>query len=269
VASLSFRETVRRILPPWLLDRPPTKTVGFRLLYGIIAVLDASMQALGEGMRAAFPELGTPTALGYHGRDRRIVRGPTAGAAYYAAQLLDWLKLWRAAGSAYAVTRALQTFLAPASHVVRVVTRDGVWWTLEADGTISYAKTSPTNWNWDSVSHPDNQDRYWDFWIIVYDPSIPTDGTWTDVGAWGIDKSFGQDISITDVETIKTLIRQWKGAHAHPVCLIWSYDGAAFDPEAPAGDLSLPDGTWGNWSKDDSGNRMRSRFDTARYWEVR
>ena len=62
--KLSFRETLRRYVPPWLSDRPQTgKTVGFRFLYCLVAPLDAGVQAAIEGVQARYPGIGTPTAL--------------------------------------------------------------------------------------------------------------------------------------------------------------------------------------------------------------
>ena len=269
MAHLSFRETLRRYVPPWLSDRPTWgRTVGFRFLYGLAAILDGGMQLLVEGMQARLPGIGTPTALPYIGRDRRVIRGPNESDAEYAARLLDWLDLWRAAGNAYALAKALQAFLAPGHPRIRIVTRSGFWWTLDPSGELSWQLAG--NWDWDSLTHPENAGCWADFWVIVYPPHFPTDGTWGDGGSfWGEPKTFGQDVSTANAETIRSLVRQWKSAHSRCVALIFTYDLQSFDPSSPPGSPGMPDGRWGLWSRNDpAGRRVRSRRADARYWEV-
>jgi hypothetical protein len=271
VANLSLRETLRRWVPSWASDQG-TGHWGFRFLYAFAWICDIALEVMIQGVWAAFPEHGTPTALAYHGRDRRIFRGPFAGAAYYAAQLVEWLTFWRSAGSSYVVAKALQTFLAPNAPMIRVVGRGvgsgATWWTLDTDGTLTRTHSNPNNWDWDSLTHPGNSARWWDFWVIVYQPSIGTDGDWGDPGDWGDDGCFGNDLARQYGETIKALIRQWKGAHAHPVCLIWSYDPALFDPSSGIGAGINPDGYFGYWSKVVGGVEVKARFEDARYWEI-
>lgn len=269
--NLSFRETLRRYVPPWLSDRPTAgRTVGFRYLYGIVALLDAGAQFVIEGIQARFPGIGTPTALPYIGRDRRIIRGPLESDAAYAARLIEWLDLWRAAGNAYALAKAFQAFLAPGRPRIRIVTRSGFWWTLEPSGELTWHLATPNNWDWDSLTHPERAACWSDFWVIVYPPHFSTAGTWGDGGSlWGERKAFGQDTTTQNVETIRALIRQWKAAHARCVMVIFAYDPASFDPASLPGAPGMPDGRWGSWSKENGvGGRVKSRRGDARYWEV-
>lgn len=269
--NLSFRETLRRYVPSWLSDRPTSgRTAGFRYLYGIVAILDAGAQFIVEGIQARFPGVGTPTALPYIGRDRRIIRGPLESDAAYAARLVEWLNYWRAAGNAYVLARAFQALLSPSNPRIRIVTRSGVWWTLEPSGELGYLKAEPNNWDWDSATHPENAGQWSDFWVIVYPPHFEPDGTWGGgTSHWGAGKVFGQDTAIENVSAIRALIRQWKGAHTTCVRVIFAYDPASFDPSSAPGAPGMPDGLWAFWSKDDgSGARVGSRREDARYWEV-
>jgi len=270
MAKLSFRETLRRYLPPWLSDRPG-KTVAFRYLYGIVSVLDAGAEVLVQGIQARFPGLGTPTALPYIGRDRRIIRGPEQTDAAYAAELVRWLDYWRAAGNAYVLALALQTFLFPGAPRVRIVTRSGVWYTLEPDGELTWHRAQPNNWDWDSQTHPERAVNWSEFWVIVYPPHWDDAGDWGggDGQTWGAGKAFGLDVATGTVEIIKRLVRQWKGAHSLCRMLIVAYDPTSFDPASPPGAPGMPDGHWGHWSKDNgSGGRVKSRREDARYVEV-
>jgi hypothetical protein len=270
MAHLSFRESLRRYVPPWLSDRPG-RSVGFRFLYGIVSVLDAGAEVLVQGLQARMPGVGTPTALPYIGRDRRIFRGPQQTDAAYAAELVRWLEYWRTAGNAYTLALALQTFLYPGAPRVRLVTRSGLWWTLEPSGALSWHEADPNNWDWDSITHPEKADDWSEFWVIVYPPHFDDAGDWgaSDGQTWGAGKAFGLDTETGTIDAIKRLVQQWKGAHTRCVCLIVAYDATSFDPASAPGAPGMPDGHWGNWSKDNgSGGRVKSRRDDARYVEV-
>lgn len=265
--NLSFRAGIRRILPPWMRDRPTLgKTVAYRYAASWAAVLDVLMQAAIEGMLSALPTHGTPTAFPFHGRDRGIVRGPEQPASDYALQLTEWLKFARRAGNAWSVASNLQRYLGPTPPKVRIVTRGGFWTTLNSDGSLEFHRG--TAWDWDSVTHPERADSWWDIWVIVYAPPFTTAGTFGDDSgdSWGQAKAFGHETSIGNARQIKALVHKFKGAHAHVVTLIMAYDAASFDPETLA---SFPtDGTWGNFSRLSGGVRVRSRVSTARYWEI-
>ena len=266
---LSFRETLRRYVPPWLSDRPGL-SVGFRFLYALAAICDGGMQWLVEGIRARFPEVATPTALPLLGRDRRIIRGPEETDAGYATRLIPWLDVWRVAGSAEALTSQLQAFLFPGHPMVRIVTRGGLWHTLTPGAAVQVVQSQPNNWDWDSLTHPENATRWGDFWIIVYEPHYPTDGRWGDgTSFWGEDKVFGQNTSKANAAALRALVKQWKPAGTRCVNIIFAYNASSFDPAAAPGAAGMPDGRWGFWSKlDGSGNKVRSRRADARYWEV-
>ncbi|WP_437875228.1 hypothetical protein [Sorangium sp. So ce513] len=269
MARLSFRETLRRFVPPWLSDRPG-RTVGFRYLYALASVLDAGAEVLVQGIQARFPGLGTPTALPYIGRDRRIIRGPLETDAGYAARLVRWLEYWRAAGNAYVLVLALQGFLSPEHPRIRLVTRQGLWYTLEPSGELLWHRAAPNNWDWDSLTHPESAAHWSDFWLIVYPPHFEPDGTWGDgTSAWGPGDAFGVQTTASNIAAIKAIVRQWKGAHTNCVTLILAYDPTSFDPASPPGAPGMPDGQWGYWSKDDgTGAYVKSRREDARYVEV-
>lgn len=263
--NLSFRASIRRYLPPWLRDRPTLgKTTGYRLAASWACLLDATMQLAIEGLLSGMPRQGTASALPLHGRDRRLVRGPEQSAEDFAEQLTRWLSYLRKAGNAWSVMATLQRYFAPASPVLRVVTRSGFWSTLHADGSMSFAHG--TAWDWDSVTHPERADEWWWIWVIVYDP-FPDAGAWgdDDLDTWTAAKVFGHETSAANAAAIKALLEQFKGAHAH-VTLIVAYDPDSFDPAEPS---TFPtDGLWGRWGKVVDGAAVPARVDTARYWRI-
>lgn len=270
MANLSFRERIRGLLPPWLVDRTTLgKTVGFRLAYGVTATLDAAVEAALQGLQARYPGLGTPTALPYLSRDRRIVQGPQESDDAFGVRLVQWLTYWRTAGNAYSLMKAFQAYLSPGYPQLRLVTRSGLWYTLATDGTLTYLQSSPNNWDWDSISNPGNAGNWSDFWVLVYPPHYPDDGLWGQpTSYWGDGKVMGQTTVPSNVAAISALIHQWKGSHSNCVCVIYTYDATAFDPTSAPGDPGMPDGHWGRWSKDSMSGRVKSRRDDCRYWEV-
>ncbi len=263
-ARRRFRDGIRSYIPTWLSDRPSSKkTAGFRLLWSLIAPLDAATEVLLQGLRAAWPGQGTPTALPLIGRSRGILRGRADTDDEYVARLLGWLDRWRIAGSMDAVALAIHEYLANRPRV-RVVNRAGHWVTVEADGTITRANAA---WNWDGVSHPGRAGYWSEIWIIIYPTDWPLNGTWGDGRRWGRDSGIGHVVSRQNVDAVKGLIGTWKSAHTKVRAVIWTSDPALFDPAVPA---SCPNGTWGAWGTTGNGSRVASgrNLTSCRYWEL-
>ena len=281
MSNPSFREKVRSFLPTWLLDRTSIgKTAGFRIIYSFMAILDAGAQVAIEGLQSRMPGLGTPTALPLIGKDRQIVQGPGEYNENYANRLIKWLDYWKIAGNAYSLMIAFQAYLAPNYPMIRLVTRDrpgygSIWYTLNTDGTLDIERVNPSNWDWDSISNPE-RDGYWsDFWIVAFEPHYGKDGLWGDGNSYwypgadvGKGQTFGQDPTYNSAQLLRSIVTQWKGAHTKCRCMIFSYRSNAYDPALPPGDPLLPDGKWGKYGKDDgSGGRIKSRDETDRYWD--
>jgi hypothetical protein len=263
-APLRLRDALKLISPWWLSDRRESgKTAGYRFNWSVVSALDTQLEGLLQGMYAAWPGAGTPTALPYIGRARGVVRGMADTNEEYAAKLRGWLKRAEALGSQYGIARELQDYVAGHPRV-RVVNRHGHWLTLNADGTIERAQAA---WDWDSVSNPERAGYWSDQWAIVYTSAWPYSGTWGDGRTWGgRDGSIGHLVGHTDREALHNLLATAKSAHSKIRAVIWTTDPALFDPAVP---LSCPDGTWGQWSLPGSsprvaGGRIRT---TCRYWE--
>jgi hypothetical protein len=266
-----FRHAIRSYVPNWLSSRPEL-FVGFALLYVLAAVLDIFWEWSFQGLQAAFPGLGTPTALPLIGYSRGILRGEAETDASYASRLLPWITTWTGAASSIVLAQQIRAYLA--NHpTVRIVNRAGFWVTVDSGGTISTA-TSP--WDWDSVSNPERNIPgfpWWsDLWIIVYPTEWPITGTnlASLVGVWGTSQGvgLGHQVPRSAVDAIRTLVGQWRGAHCWIEAIIWSYDATLFVPGSPvAGD---PDGTWGNWHKLAGGVAVPARTGAAdgrvRFW---
>jgi hypothetical protein len=267
--SLRVRDLLARVLPPWLAERvQQKKTVGYRYLWGLIAPLDALLDMLNQGIASWFPGIGTPTSLPYIGRSRGLLRGQAETPTEYGARLSRWLEIWPDAGASELIAVSIHEFLA--SHPrVRIVNRSGFWLTVEEDGTIVRQEAA---WDWDSVSHPERNDPdapWWsDEWLIVqlspWDIRPDTLGDLTGDDGFAL----GHLATHQEVDAVKGLFDQWKGAHSRFRAVIWTTDPDRFDPDEPS---SCPDGTWGAWGMYDGGSYVASGRDltSCRYWEPR
>lgn len=267
--ELRLRDILDRLLPPWLAKRVrERKTVAHRFLWAMIAPLDALLDQVDQGIRAWLPGVGTPTALPMIGRSRGIIRNQGESADAWAARLVDWLSTWEEAGSQELIAVSTHAFLA--SHPrVRVINRSGLWITVDADGTITRTQAA---WDWDSISHPERNDPdapWWsDMWIVIqpspYALRSGTCGDLTGDDGYGL----GQMVPHADVDALKGLWNQWKGAHSCIRAVIWTTDNTLFDPAEPS---TCPNGRWGAWgiySGDDYVASDRNTTSCA-YWEPR
>lgn len=258
-----FRDTFESYIPVWLRNRPGF-TVGYRFLWSSIAPFDSVVNVLIEGIKASWPGFGTPSALPYIGRGRGLIRGQADTDESFGAKLRAWLDVWRDAGSMEVIARQVQGYLRNTPRV-RIVNRAGQWVTINSDGTMEATFAA---FDWDSVSNPERAGYWSEMWIIVYPTEWADSGLWGDGRLWGArDSGIGHVVTRVEVDAIKGLIAQWKGAHSRIRNVIWTSDATLFNPADPA---SLPDGTWGTWSSGGSGSRVGSGrvTTTCRYWDV-
>jgi hypothetical protein len=263
-APVRFRDVFKLITPWWLSDRPEQgKTVGYRYLWSMIAPLDALMEGLLQGIQAAYPGLGTPTALPFIGRARGILRGQADTDDDYAAKLRAWLDRWESAGSARGLAREIHEYLANHPRI-RIVNRAGHWLTLEQDGTITETDAA---WNWDGTSNPERAGYWSELWVIVYPTQWAKAAKWGTGEKWGGGLGFGHDVTRKGVDALTGLFAEWKSAHSKIRAVIWTSDATLFDPSNPT---SLPNGTWGQWGGKGNGPRTGSgrNISTCRYWEL-
>lgn len=260
---MSFRDSIIRIAPPWLQG-----TVGSKLLYSVGAVLDALADATIFGVKARMPGECPPEAYAHIGADRIIVRGFDETDAAHAIRLRRFLDDHKQRGNPWALMRQVQGYLSGHAVKLRTVDNSGNWYTLNADGTPGgVVQASPNNWNWDG-----NSASWCRFWLIIYPPAdLWTEGpnNWGDAAGpnWGAGtKTWGSTATVEQVTTIREIVRAWMPAHAKCQNIIIAFDPASFNPSAAPFSAGMPDGQWGNWSKNVAGTQVPSRLGTARYW---
>lgn len=254
------------ISPPWL--RGP---IGSRLMYALTMPLDAITAWAFQGIKARFPLVCTPSALGAVGRDRGLRRGPRESAAAFAARCLTWLDAWKHAGSSFALLDQLAGFFSPVAPVMRVVSSNGtsaIWYTRNADGSRSIHVETPTNFNWDGAGV---EKRTRTFLVVYCGASNPytTGGKWGDGSrAWGDGGTVGTSALPLDSDGFIGVVEDWTAAHVLTLWAIFAFDPTSFNPTTPAGTAGMPDGTWAHWSKVVAGVAVPARLTTARYWEI-
>jgi hypothetical protein len=257
----TFRDAIQEISPPWL-----AQGAGQRIMYLPGVLTDALTQAALDGVKARFPGYGTPEALTYIGADRQIVRGPNEPDDSYVTRLRIWLDSWRHAGSPYGLLPQLEGLSAPAVDTWRTVDNSSNWHWIDAGDTsqtISVLHVSPHNWNWDG----DTTD-WARFWAITYRTPKASwyEGTWGDGDKWGNNaKTWGLNMTPSEIKALRAVCRNFKAAHSTLLWIIVSFDTSLFIPGTAYPSATLPDGTWGPWSKAVTGNRVQSRSENARY----
>lgn len=273
----TFRERLKDLGPNWLVrDRVTTPDgttteVDSRTLWPIMFYFDATYERIARGIRARFPGGGAPAdALGYIGRDRMVVRGPAETRASYELRLQRYLDDLRLAGGAWAVLEQLRAYCTPHAVKVSLVNNHGRWRTIERDGTRSRENVS--EWDWDGLGS-----AAWSrYWILIYMTLGTPQQPWARLpgwgdpdlwgGAWGDPTaSFGSTATQNDIQAIRRICSApWKhgGSRLVNICVCFD-ETLAPDEAAPP----LPDGTWGNWSKNVGGVQVPARDPSAIYWK--
>lgn len=253
----TFRDTARRLSPPRLLQE-----VGQKILYSLSLPLDGLDEWVRQAVKARFPELAPDDAIPFIGRDRQIRRGPNESRQSYVARLLLWLQAWHFAGVGFSLLEQLAANMSPSPTRVRIVTQNGVWYTLEPDGTSSIQHVVPSNWDWDGRS------AFWArFWVIIYGPQSlwPVGPIWGDGTRWGDGSGWGTDAPAFEVSLAQSLVSEWKPAASRCENIIVAFDDASFDPASALHGTGMPDGHWGTWGRLVGGAYVPTRLATAKY----
>jgi len=251
---LTFRDTLLRIVPRWLQGYWSS-----RYLYAFGVILDAIADTYVAAVKFRFPGVYSPESLPPLGKERGIRRGLEETDEAYALRLSRWWEDRKRDGHPYALLHQLQGVLFPHRPRIRVVNQGGTWFTLNEGGSTEIHRRE---WDWDG-----DADAWSRFWVIIYPPPelwTPR-GKWGDGSKWG-EGTWGTSAMRPQIETVRTLVRTWQGAHSRCEKIIIAFDPSSFDPDTTPPE-ALPDGKWGRWAKDDgTGAYVPARLKTARYW---
>ncbi len=245
---MTIKDGVRPIAPPWLADG-----VGGKILDSVCDELDEIHSRVRQGIKARFPGVGTPTALPYIGRDRKIERGLVEDDDTYAARLPGAFDEHATRGNPHTLLRQLRAFLAgTAVPKIRVVNDRAVWHEIDCTtGVVTRTIAVTSNWKWDAYAKgvaPAGTQRWWRAWVIIDMSS----GPWAGPPAYGDPITYGDGTLFglsgatatrENLERLKRLCKTWKPQGAHLVHIITTFDGSLFRPSnAPGG--SMPAGTF-------------------------
>lgn len=264
-----FKDTFGSYVPKWLSNRPG-RNAGFRFLWSMIVGLDMLLETARQGVLAAWPGKGTPTADPLIGQSRGLLQGENETAAHFEERCIRWLTTWENAGSDEELANEIQQYIGNTPEV-RIVTRAGNWTILSSSGVFSYVTGVPLNW--DSQTYPAYSSRWSDIWIIISPCEWPVTGPTLAslVGVWGTYQGVGTGHACgrAAVDAILSLVQLWKGAHCYVRAIVWTYDPTKMNPAYPA---SLPDGNWGKWGKNGATflgltTYVASRDPALRFWE--
>ncbi len=245
------RHLFARLAPRWL-----TTGDGELNLYSLHLVVDAWLERARLGVYARFPEYAPADALAAIARDRKMIRGINEPQSSFAVRLNRWLDSHKLNGNPFVLCQQIRDFL-QADIVVRTVDQNGNWFWIDADGSHHY-QLSAGQWNWDSTTNT-NWSR---FWVIIYPGSIwVQQGEYSPFGlTYGPDELWGVDgVSYDAIVGLRSIIAQWKPAHAKCEQIIAAFDDSSFAPGTTL------DGLWGSYAKTTTMPRTASRLSTARY----
>lgn len=209
--TLTFRDTIKKISPPWLQNGLAEK-----ILYTFGAHLDTFGDALVAGVKMRFPGLYTNESLAIVGRERRIRRGRTEDDSVYATRLLRWLGDHRRRGGPYALLLQLFAHFAPANFTIQLIYRSGRRYTMDVNGAITRD---------DIAFNPDSTPTRWAQWWLIYTwPDGLQNEIWGSSGNWGPDHVWGSNLTPQDVTDLRLIPNEWNNAHCFGHIILLSGD---------------------------------------------
>lgn len=217
-----LREYASTVSPPWL-----RRVWGLRYLYALAAPFDAMIDGIANAVKCASPGF-DDVADRYLGFDRGIPRGPSETSDQYAERLKGWREAKSKAGTSLELLRQLHGYLKDddglSLTVSMVCNGTGAtaprYWIYD-DGEEGYSQSS-TGWNGDDW---DGRDDLWArFWIV-----INCSGRYSRATTWALagdreERSLGSTMPVSVCAGIRTIIEDWRAAHAVMVSVILRFD---------------------------------------------
>jgi len=236
---LLFAVGILLISPPWLRRR-----IGGAIMRSLGVPIDTETDRNVDGVELRFPNALQPDALGFLGRERRILRGPGEDAATFAGRLRTWWDAHRARGGPYELLRQLRAFFLPTLSIdFTVVGNSGIRHVIDTAGVITRDIVA---WNGDG-NYPTKWARIW-LLFPLDDATFPiplvtesgepilTEGGEAIIVTIAIDA-----LTPSDIELICAVPREWSAAHIDEIHIILLPPGGELWGFTADGD---PVGTW-------------------------
>lgn len=174
---------------------------GSRIGFSCIVSFDALLDAGGYAVLAGLPSRAPTDAYYWLGQDRQIFQGPNESNSGYVARLIQWLDLWRHAGSSTGIMLAMLGYMSPKQPKILTVQSAGdgslsAWDTYQENSSpLPPGATNPTppwhfvyaqgvhftsgNWEWDRFSQPYYYPwMSWRKWIVIFSPPGDANSPW-------------------------------------------------------------------------------------------
>ncbi len=251
--SGSFIGDIQRFVgthAPWFLRNP---NVG-RFLEAAALALDSVSETLAQGIALAHPLRCDASALPVIARDRGLRLYASEPIASQRYRLSRWWQLHRQFGTHVGQMRNVQPFFLshaalPKMRIVHTNGTSATWHTLDADGTYTRHRATPSNWDWDGLPPEDGWSRYW---LIIYTDQLglPAQPEWDEGQEWDGGSIWDGLLTAAQIDDIVGGVLEARGRHTKLWGVIFAPNPAHFDPTAtaelaPEGWSNLPMGNWG------------------------
>lgn len=237
----TFEKAMTRLAPPWL-----RRLVGAAVMEGMGSQIESLILRTVEGAKKRFPSGESPQALGFLGRERRILRGPGEAADTYAERLRLWWDSHLLRGGPYALlTQLHQYFLASNNAQITLVYNKGTRYDVDTAGVITRGPDVP-GWIGDGL-YPTKWARFFLIFSLTSDTlAVPL----LTEGGEEITTEDGEQIladvaisALSDEERniVCAVPREWNAAHVDRIYIVLlPPNGFVFGfPPALFGDIGL------------------------------
>lgn len=161
---------------------------GKKYLESIGQQCDVLKDEFDQATKASFTLVGPPDALPYIGTDRGLERYYNETDEDYAFRLWDAWSSKRLAGTDIGLLNQLKL----ATGLLNITIRNNRDWTP-----------------------PDGNVAWWSrFWVVIGQPNPWKMHRWGEK-FWGDGRLWGADISLSDLELLRRVIKKWKPSHAY------------------------------------------------------
>lgn len=196
----TFRDTLRRICPPWLQN-------GFaeKVLYAIGLMIDGLVDMLTAAVKLRFPGFNASSEA-YHTRERRIRKGLYETDEHYAARLALFLEKHALRGNPYPLLEQIFEHYAPFNFTVYLLYRSGARFTMNSSGVVTRDEASF------AFAFPAEE---WAHWVIVYQwpASVAAPRLWGDGTVWTRTKVWSSDLTPAQVADLRLIPVEWNAEH--------------------------------------------------------
>ena len=251
-----FTRTLKSILPAWLKG-----SNAVNLVEAIGEQFDELADSAAQAVHLRFPNF-RPTSnkwddghtwdeaglvwdgavgesLKYIGRDRKIRRGRRESDSAFGTRILPWWDEHKQRGNVPALLRQLHGYYGDSPFEITCVSRNGTRHVIDAAGDITR----------DVIEfEPDLTPNLWSrLWLFyAQPPGVTDDGIWDDPGYWDDGGTWDSNLTVAEVDEIRTVPRDWLAAHIAQVQLVLLVESSLFWDYPPGQVWDGPGLVWGD-----------------------